>query len=287
MIYKKVSPGDKKKKGFPAAVYNGMVDILNAGDSGISDVPFNTASFSERTILVENTTDEDVPAFGVLSLDGFLFQQDEKWGQDNAGSGNEEPEATEPGIDEILSNGFCFKGIKPKQDKPVAVTLEDIASGNIGKAVVDGPAAVAIEMKNSKHLYAEIVEGETGHLQSSDSGTIRILGVKKEPYQGLQLPGVPNQALQAAAVVLGTGGGTEYFEGEIESRNGGTYTVAIYKNASGEFEKHIDESDGQEKNRTIEATTIFVRGGETLDNGTVVGVTWTSRYGYRITHCEY
>jgi len=191
MVYQKVAKGDKKKRGFPAAVYNGIVDILNPKNTALSDVPINTASFRNRTVLVENATGEDITAFSVLSIDGFLFDNDDE----EPGGLEWNPLEEEEGLEEILSNGLCFKGIKPTEGKPVAVVIEDINDGDIGEAVLSGPAVVSIDMKSRTHQFAAIVEREPGHLQSAEEGNIRILGVKKE------------EGIKTAAVLLGGGGG--------------------------------------------------------------------------------
>jgi len=75
--------------------------------------------------------------------------------------------------------------------------------------------------------------------------------------------------------IVAPSSGTRYLEGEIKSEAGGVYTVSLYENA-----------DKKKSGETIEATTIYLKSGEKLENGTIVGVTWTAIYGYRITHCE-
>ena len=259
MVFQKVTKGDKKKPGFPAAVYNGIVDILNPKNIALSDVPINTASFRNRTVLVENATGEDITAFSVLSIDGFLFDNDDE----EPGGLEWNPLDEEEGLEEILSNGLCFKGIKPTEGKPVAVVIEDINAGDVGEAVLSGPAVVSLDMKSRTHQFAAIVEGEPGHLQSAEEGNIRILGVKKE------------EGIKTAAVLLGGSGGQTYFEGKIESENNGVYQVLLYKDTGTDTLPD-----------PIEARTRYLTTAEKLENGTIVGVTRTPMYGYRITHCE-
>ncbi len=177
MVYKKVSPGQKKRKGFPAPLYNGLVDILNADKSRMNGVPTGTVSFDERIILVENTTEEDVTAFSILSIDGFLFDNDDGEGGETETSSDEENGID--GLEEILSNGLCFKGVLPQPGKQIAILLEDVGSGNVGKAVVSGPAVALVNVRSGEHKFATVIPEETGHLESNEFGPVRMLGVKK------------------------------------------------------------------------------------------------------------
>jgi len=201
----------KKGGKYPGATFfNAVVEQLNHSDQTAG----RRAGQVPHHVWIENATGGDVSAFSVLSIDGFSVNQDESWGQEGGGESGPAPQPQgdlAPGINEILNNGLLFKGIKPIDGKPVAILLEDIDAGNVGKAVVSGPVPVWIDMKSKSHKFAEIVEDESDHLQSCESGTIQILGVKKEPAEGIQ----------AASVNLGAGGSQSYLEGVIESKDGG------------------------------------------------------------------
>ena len=74
---------------------------------------------------------------------------------------------------------------------------------------------------------------------------------------------------------LVSGGGQNYFEGKIDSESNGVYKVLLYKDTGTDTLPD-----------PIEAKTRYLQTAEKLEKDTIVGVTWTPMYGYRITHCE-
>ena len=161
-VFKKVTKGQKKGRGFPADVFNGLVDILNERPSGFGDVSSVFPTTENNVVNVENSTEEAFPLFGVISLDGPLFEFEGEITLDQQ-------------ISSVLNHGLCFRGTRPKEGKPTAICLSPIQPGQIGRAAVSGPVPCIVDVSAESHEYARPTEDETEHLVSTNSGDFRIL----------------------------------------------------------------------------------------------------------------
>jgi len=118
-------------------------------------------------VRVENVSGSDVSRFGVLGIDGVTITP-----TDNADEFKARP---------------CVEGYTPDIDEHrgrYVVTVEPIAAGEIGKAVVAGLAVVGVLVLDEDHRWAEMYDGVTVSLISAATGSARILW--KESGVGLK-----------------------------------------------------------------------------------------------------
>lgn len=154
---RKVRSGDRLV--IPARAYNGFIDAArDFQERQRNSLSNSTQSPSKNGIVfLKNSTGSDLNQFSVVGIDGPLFGPDD----------NE---------DEFRHN-VSLKGVTPdiaSHYVAYAVTQEPIATGKIGKAMVAGMTVVQLEVKDDDHMYAVMVDGDTGKLQSSKTGTAQI-----------------------------------------------------------------------------------------------------------------
>lgn len=182
--YKQLSPGDPP--GIPAKTWNDLVRMLrwwNARPNSGRDTPTNLPN--QGIVLIQNRSGDDVQQSGIMGISNYL-----------------------PLIDPA-DNLVQFRSLPALVgDAPEAkfhagrlvITLEPIANGAIGRAVISGIAAVQIEVKDGDidddlayHKNAAIVDGDTTHFT--------VTAGQGCPIMFLQ-PGV---GMQWAFVLLGAG----------------------------------------------------------------------------------
>lgn len=154
---KKVRPGDPLN--IPAAAYNAFIDAAEAekmrrlnGGTGAS-----TAK-STPTIHIQNSSGTDLDAFGVLGIEGPLILPSEN---PNQFKFNLALDGTTPTTADHLGK--------------FAVLSEPIADGKIGRAYVSGVFPALVTIDDEDHTRADVDDGETTALISSNSGAALIL----------------------------------------------------------------------------------------------------------------
>ena len=181
MRFGNVNPGDRFRP--TATEWNMIRKMLSewSGDSG-ARASFSTTNAGDglATVRIKNESEENVPAFGILEIAGPLFEHDE----------NEARRAA-------LNQGVVVKGFAPTGAKPIAICLKSVPRGGIGKAIVLGATPCKIDVKSESHQFAMPVKDETEHLESAESGDIRILA-KPE-----------GDGVKVGYVMLGGGGAAE------------------------------------------------------------------------------
>jgi hypothetical protein len=165
---KKVQPGDKLR--IPASTFNTFIDVADAwkGEQLAGGRGLGTADTGRQFVLIVNESGDDVDRFGILGIDGPAILPSEN-------------------ADEF-ENRIVLAGVTPTSDHfgRFAIVLEPLADGAIGRACIAGVCQVKIDMSDEGHGFAEVADGETGHLVSMESGSATILWF--EPF-GEEGPG--------------------------------------------------------------------------------------------------
>ncbi|MCB9838196.1 MAG: hypothetical protein H6813_02560 [Phycisphaeraceae bacterium] len=168
--YKKVRPGERLR--IPASAYNAFVDAARAHQTGqknaIRDTPRST--LQAGVVAIRNDSGSAVPRFGVLGVDGSLFQPSDSL--------------------EAFQRRIALIGSTPNEAIHVGrfvVTLEPIAAGALGAACAAGLCLVqliVLQDDGRDRPYAEIINGVTAGLLAGDRGAASILW--KEPGVGIK-----------------------------------------------------------------------------------------------------
>lgn len=157
---KKVSKGDKLR--IPAAAYNAFIDTardFQARQRGISSTP-QASTRSSGIVLVRNDSGEDLSRYTVLGIDSPII----------------DPEDNLDGF----KNRVAVVGVTPSEDDHVGkfvVLLEPLKSGAVGMAYGAGICPVKVDVPDDevKYPYADIVDGQTAHLEAKHHGAAAIL----------------------------------------------------------------------------------------------------------------
>jgi hypothetical protein len=180
----KVRPGQSLR--IPASAYNAFVDAARAHRSGqnnsIRDAPRSTQQAG--VVAIRNDSGSAIPRFGVLGVNGPLFQ---------------------PGDSiEAFQRGIALVGSTPStaaHPGRFVVTLEPIAAGALGRACAAGVCLVqliVLQDDGRDRPYAEIINGVTAGLLAGDRGAAAILW--KEPGVGIKWAVVRLGAFQPRSV---------------------------------------------------------------------------------------
>jgi len=194
-LFHRVQTGDPLR--IPARAYNAMIDAAEAERvrrDGI-DVQRGDRLTLPRpeVVLVRNESDEDLPRFGILGIEGVII---------------------EPGPPEDGGNDAEFKarpalrGAAINWDDPHAyhgrfvIAREPIPAGKIGYAVIRGITPGIVIINDEEHTCADTCPGEQV-LQSGFSGGARILW--KQPPDGQPTDGVIAGGGEARLALLEVG----------------------------------------------------------------------------------
>ncbi len=155
---RKVKTGDPLN--IPAAAYNAFVDAA----VDLRQRQHNAAGDPQRlrrdndVVLVLNSTGSTVGRFGVLAI-------------------------TDPIIDPsdaLELERVAFTGVVPAAEHAgkFAILLETAAPGAIVRAAMGGVVPVKVGLLNPSDEFADVAAGQTGWLNSGDSGAAQILWVE-------------------------------------------------------------------------------------------------------------
>ncbi len=161
---KKVHPGDPLA-GLPAGAYNAFVDAARAHQARQGDEGAGTPAPPRESgvVLVKNNSGADVARYGVLGIDGVLISP-----TDNEGEFCERP---------------CLEGITPATAAHrghFVILAEPIPKDKLGRAWLTGHCVARIWMRQAVtlHPYADVKDGDSGHLESAEEGRAEILWVE-------------------------------------------------------------------------------------------------------------
>ena len=141
----------------PAAVWNDLVTMLRERGWEGTLRPGGKSTDRDGLVLVRNSSGQDVDWFGVLAIDGVVYT----------------PEDDESGF----LGQPVLDGKKPTEDHRgrFVILLEPIAAGAIGRALVQGLVPVKVDVADEDHEFADVADGECGHLASGTTGAAQIL----------------------------------------------------------------------------------------------------------------
>jgi hypothetical protein len=137
----------------PAADYNAMIDMARNHYAGLGQSGPTPQHLPAEQVWVRNDSGEDVPRFGVLGIQGLVFDP---------------AEAPNQFADEVV-----LVGVEPTlsdHDGRFAVTVEPIPSGRLGRAKIDGTVQVKIDKQAEDDTTAGVADGHTTQLAGGGTG---------------------------------------------------------------------------------------------------------------------
>jgi len=203
----KVKAGDSVV--IQASTWNAFIDAANftkqmrqnQGGKGLR------SGLGEGIVLLKNCESQTYDRFSALVITGICVT----------------PDTNE---NEFLSCPPVFQGNRMTEDraeKPYAITLEPIAAGEIGRAMLLGITPAKVTVNDSEDGYAVPKAGSTGEMESATTGVARILW--KGSGSGLQWC-----LLQLGGAGAG-GGGEKAMMCKVSSGSATAgYQVTVYPN---------------------------------------------------------
>ena len=166
--FKKVQSGDSLR--IPAATFNAFIDaaqdfhtrtIGNTGTGpGLGILP-------PGIVLVRNDSDAAQDQFAVLGIDGIVISPDDN--------------------EQEFKSHIVLSGVVPAVDDETdhsgrfVVLAEPLKAGSIGRAFVDHvcQVKVSVEEDEEEPRFADVADGEAGHLAAAVDGSAMILWRKE------------------------------------------------------------------------------------------------------------
>ena len=156
----KVSPGDPTDLIKSARYHNAIIDLLSDHGQLEASTPFLDPFDSQSAVVrVKNTDSAEVPRGGVLGVGAVVVDAD-----DNEGH--------------FLDTDPCFVGVAPDiaiHRARFVVALGPIASGKIGPAVASGWVPAKVDIKDTSHTAADLVDGDIDKLVSAAGAAIPLV----------------------------------------------------------------------------------------------------------------
>jgi|GEM_PF-4259506 len=175
-----VNPGDRFT--FRASTLNAMLQMVNAWKSGkLGGTSGDTGGNRPDVVIVKNMTEVDLTFGNAVSLESPLFDVP----NDSDKSGEQ--------LRHFLDR--TYKAVKPKENYPLAITLEPIGKGKIGRVAVSGIVRTVVDVKSKDHARVTFTD-DTVELESSDDGDLSFyIPPKKTGKQWCDLQfGSPGEA---------------------------------------------------------------------------------------------
>lgn len=155
MTWPSLSPGDQPDPIFSAARHNAVNELLAL--HGLDGNPGNQPEGLGRQNTfanIKNTTATDVPLGGVLGFDGSIFDADDN-------------------LSAFSTGDLSFNGVEPTQDdhaSRIAIAVDLCPVGKIRRFAVSGWVRAKVDIQDTAHKFANIVDNDVTKLESSDSG---------------------------------------------------------------------------------------------------------------------
>lgn len=145
---------------FNPEVWNAFVDAAKAyKNSSLSSQAGQQSFYRDACIVrVKNETGEDLTRFSVLGLGDPIFTPDDD--------------------EDAFLREVTFRGHIPEavtDDGRFCILLEPALAGRVVKAYLAGVCIAWVDVVSTGHKCADVVDGDTGKLQSADSGNTQIL----------------------------------------------------------------------------------------------------------------
>ena len=164
MSFPLIYPGDRIN-GFSASTWKQIANAVEAVEHGgnrrslLREIErlIRRGTQSVR-VLVQNDSGKDIDRGEVLGLDRLLIQRDE-----NA---------------DAWQSDLDFAASLPRgHHRSFVVADEPIRAGGVGEAILEGSCIVKVQYRTALHGFALPVPGESGFLQTSQSGWARLFDV--------------------------------------------------------------------------------------------------------------
>jgi hypothetical protein len=159
----RIEKGQPLAKAISAAAWNRAQDaadvVLGVTPERVGEAANHWAG-AANIVLVQNGTSAAVKACGILGIDGLAVQPV---------AGVEMPSiVTRP----IL---YGVSATESGHANQFVITLEPIAAGKVGRAAASGVVAFRMISRDSSHKFANVKDGMSDRLQSTECGTLQIL----------------------------------------------------------------------------------------------------------------
>ena len=145
----------------PASAYNAFVDAAKAHRA--EQLTVGRKTLRDQTlnlVMIRNDSGGAVGQYGILVVDEPVLL---------------------PSVNEtIFKNELALSCIEPIESGPsgqgrFVVLVEPLADEAVGLAAVSGVVQVKIDIVDEDHEFADIIGGETGYLESAETGSAQIL----------------------------------------------------------------------------------------------------------------
>ncbi len=136
------------------------VERINGTDAN-TDLSQRNRFPGSGAVTVRNNLFHPVPAFGVLVAEKTLHE-------------NRFPDQQ---LRFALNAGIEITGKQPtgSDEEILCVVQGTIPSRHLGQGIVFGPTCVRVDVKKRSHLYAKQIKGTIDHLESAESGPVRLI----------------------------------------------------------------------------------------------------------------
>ena len=171
----RVQPGQRISSAFSARAWNRAQDaadvVLGARTGAMPGEPQDSSRVS-MIILVRNNSGQPVPWLGVLGIGGPVI--------DPTGGSLTGTTSTDNRAREFVANPVMNGGIPSGGSQQVAVAIEPIENGKIGRMAISGRFACKVKVLSTSHGYARGRNGDVTQLISAECGPIRLLWVEDQ-----------------------------------------------------------------------------------------------------------
>jgi hypothetical protein len=166
-----VRPGQKLQ--IAASQINALNDMMRV-NTGFRGGPQTAPEPAPNIVLIKNNSGQDVPWLGVLGISGVEISP---VGGNLTGNTDADKRAREFAVRPVL-----IGQLPDRNNDNIAIAVEPIESGKIGRAAVGGCIACKVRVLSSSHGFAKAKHGDPQQLESAGCGPIQL--VWKEPEEG-------------------------------------------------------------------------------------------------------
>lgn len=156
----KVGVGQSMGSGFPAHVYNAMIDLINAHRKGqLTNLGVGRDTIRSAGIVrVQNNSGSARARMEILGIDAPLIL---------------------PTADALeFKDRVRMVGVEPTSDhvpEKFVVLLEPLQNGEVGLACIEGVVQCQVNITSASHQFAAVKASTTANLESTDYGGARML----------------------------------------------------------------------------------------------------------------
>lgn len=224
---------------------------MNPGD------PFEVSAVAWNTLMdvAKSQTSFGGRPAGPVARQSVIIQVKNESGSDlnrNSIVGLVRPVFTPEDSTNAFLREVAFRAVKPDitlHKRRYAVLLDPAKDGRFARAYVSGICQAKVDMVDTSHEFANIVDAETGHLKSSRHGHAQILWTEGDDGYGSYGAYGYDTGVQWAIVRLGVTMSCVAIgkaNGAISARSGPTYgtgRVDLYRSYSGSEDGPIETID--------------------------------------------